>query len=366
MRFALALMFLVMVVASASAGTPQMKEYAGPLPDRGRQNLDCTDAIPIGCGDVVEGTNVGAPRNVYLYSCNGWFQDGGEVVYELVLPGPGFWMMNAALSDMTCDLDIYLLGSCDEDDCITAGGTTIGATELQGTYYIVVEGYNFDECPYVLSVTCTELETPCCPLQHECVTYDFEESDNGFWTIECFEYWSAGWEWGPSPYVPGNNVLGTDLDNLVGWGEDNIAVIGPVTITPECACLELAHWYEAETDGEGGNVKVAPFSGGSPAWEIVFPARGYDTVSSNSNYCVPDQPVFAADPPQVFSNWIVDCFDLSDYMGEELLIGFFFGQDWDLEGSLGWYIHRVALGSDLPSSIDERPVSWSVIKAIYR
>ncbi len=343
-----------------------MKEYAGPLPDRGRQNLDCTDAIPIGCGDVVAGTNVGAPRNVYLYSCNGWFQDGGEVVYELVLPGPGFWMMNAALSDMTCDLDIYFLGSCDEDDCITAGDTSIGASGLQGTYYIVVEGYNFDECPYVLSVTCTEQETPCCPLLHECVTYDFEESDHGFWTLVCPEQHFPGWEWGPSPFVPGNNVLGTDLDGVVSWGEDDIAVIGPVTITPECMCLELTHWYESEmADGpDGGNVKVMSFGGGP--WEIVFPARGYDTVSDGA-FCIPDgEPIFATDGPQVFSNWIVDCFDLSDYMGEELVIGFTYAQDWDFEHGRGWYIHRVALGSDQPTSVDERPVSWGVIKAIYR
>jgi len=366
MRFALAFMFLVMVIASTSAAVPEMREYAGPLPDRTRQHLDCTDAIPIGCGDVVEGSNVGAPRNVYLYSCNEWFQDGGEVVYELVLPGPGLWTMSAALSDMTCDLDIFLLGSCDEDDCITAGGAMIAATELQGTYYIVVEGYNFDECPYVLSVTCAELETPCCPLQHECVTYDFEESDNGFWRLGCGGPFPPYWEWGPSPHVPVDNVLAINLDGGYDWYFGEAAVVGPVAITTECSCLELFHWYEAAVGSDGGNVKVASFGGPGLGWEIVFPARGYDSVTSNNCWCIPNEPVFAADEPQVFQNWIIDCFDLSAYVGEELLIGFFFASDGDWTFGRGWYIHRVALGSDLASSVDERPVSWGTIKALYR
>jgi len=47
--------------------------------------LDCSNAIAIQCGEVIEGDNTTSPNNVELYSCVGWNESGGEDVYEIIL-----------------------------------------------------------------------------------------------------------------------------------------------------------------------------------------------------------------------------------------------------------------------------------------
>ncbi|MCK4546469.1 MAG: PPC domain-containing protein [Candidatus Eisenbacteria sp.] len=123
--------------------------------------LDCSDAIPIYCDDVVTGDNTGAANNVETYGCVSWTESGGEVVYELVIPGPECYIVTAALSDMICDLDVFILGSCEEADCITFGNTSATTPCLEpGTYYIVVDGYFGAECSYTLTITCEECTCP--------------------------------------------------------------------------------------------------------------------------------------------------------------------------------------------------------------
>lgn len=362
MRPLLAAVLVLLLAPPAAAKKPKASDPA-PWPTGTRPALDCSAAIPIGCDDSAQNSNVGAPSNVDYYSCISWLEPGGEVVFELVLPGPGHTTVSASLSGMPCDLDVFLLGSCDEGDCIGYGNTSFTVPTLpSGTYYIVVDGYEGDACEFTLGVTCTDVPSPCCPLLEECVAFDFNASDGGFWTIPCGG--TSVWEWGaaPSPGVACDgvgvtNVLGTvlqgDYPNLAG----EAAVLGPVSITADCTCLELCHMYTTEEPYDGGNVKVSADDGAT--WVLVIPAAQYDFATDDENACVPSEAVFT---DELGSPWTSDCFDLSQYVDDELLIGFFFGSDESVT-SPGWYIKWAKLGSD---TTPVEHSSWGAIKGLYR
>ena len=59
---------------------------------------------------------------------------------------------------------------------------------------------------------------------------------------------------------------------------------------------------------------------------------------------------------------VTDCFDLLEYSGESVLIGFFFGSD-SSYGEPGWFINSIRIGS---SGTPVEHQSWGVIKAMYR
>jgi hypothetical protein len=316
------------------------------------------------CNDLVVGSNVGEPSNVSYYSCVGWLESGGEVVYELVLPGPGEKILFVSLDTQGCDLDLFLLGSCDENDCITHGDVGLVAAPLSaGTYYLVVDGYEGDACPFTLTVTCGDLDEPCCPLLDDCVFYDFNDSDHGFWTVPCGG--EPVWDWLPVPQGGRQTCDALSAQNLLGTGSliddypnnaGEMAVIGPVMITEDCWCMEICHITYIEFEWDGGNVKVSDDQGAT--WDLVHPTRGYDWVATPWTTCVTGEPVFCEEA----SPWLLDCFNLSAYVGSEILIGFFFGSD-ESYTYPGWFIRWVKIGSG------ENPVeatSWGMIKMLYR
>ena len=60
---------------------------------------------------------------------------------------------------------------------------------------------------------------------------------------------------------------------------------------------------------------------------------------------------------------VCDCFDLSDFIGQDVWFGFFFGSD----GSItypGWYIKWIKTGGGQVSPVED--TSWGAIKAMYR
>lgn len=145
-----------------AAGPPGTVKADRPTLDRG--SLDCTNALPLACGDVVAGSNVGMFNDVEVYDCSVyWALSGPEVVYELTLDE--FQVVDIHLGDNACDLALILLASCEEDDCLGSSDgfyeEHITATLPSGTYYVVVEGYDGAECSYTLSVACTDVQGDC-------------------------------------------------------------------------------------------------------------------------------------------------------------------------------------------------------------
>jgi hypothetical protein len=122
---------------------------------RSTRSLDCTGAGLAYCGlDSLAGDNTSGNRNADAYSCVSWNETGPEIVYEMAVTLPGTYM-SASLSDLTADLDIFLLSSCSEDSCLAFGDNAVDYTFTHpGTYYIVVDGYYGATSTYTLRVAC--------------------------------------------------------------------------------------------------------------------------------------------------------------------------------------------------------------------
>jgi hypothetical protein len=355
----------------SAAALPQTARHA-PAPGVSspeREFLDCTGAVPLTIGDSVWNNNGDWPANVtqYGFPCYSPSQSllGGEVVYEITIDGPECRAFGAAIPTSSCTHILYLLESCDEFDCLVSGTESIVTGCLDpGTYYLVVDGW---VCYFELDTYDWTPVSHCCPILDACYTFDFSESNPGYTTLACDG--APVWEWGEPDAIPpvdcGDdpivNVLGTNLDGAYPNNAGQVAIIGPIDITVDCACMELCHYYEIEEELDGGNVKVS--TDGGSTWELLLPASAYDEIAARANNegprCVASEPVFSStDLP----GFVWDCFDLSAYVGESIHIGFFFGSGASTQ-EYGWYIKSVRIG-DPDSPV--QPRSWGSIKALYR
>jgi hypothetical protein len=373
----IATLFLTaLLLVSFAMGVQAEEKKAFVEPAYGTRGLlDCSAAIPINCGDFVSGSNVGYPANVSAYSCVGWNEAGGEVVYALTFtsgPGPdGCVAIQATLSNMPCDLDVFILGSCEESDCLAYGNST-ALTDIfpEGTYtvYVVVDGYNGAECTYDLQIDCIPGTCPipdCCPLTNVCIAYDFNEDPQGWFPLACGG--APLWGWGPAPEIPGiacegvpvTNVLGTALGTNYPAGSGEIAAIGPIPLLPGCNCMELCHFFDTENAYDGGNVKISVDGGAT--WTLLTPTRGYDSATNTAPFCIPGEPAYSGHGQN--TAFLQDCFDVTQYTGQDVWIGFFFGSDSSIQYP-GWYIKWLKFGSQDPISIENS--SWGKMKSLYR
>ena len=124
----------------------------------------CAAALPLKCGDFLSDNTAlsGRPNTWGAYSHTERGDTGREVVYA-------FQSVNdcavvVELGDMTVDLDILALSTCDPiSGNFAASSTPLGIqtvesvrwTNRAGTVYVVVDGYNGAEGAYSLEVRCT-------------------------------------------------------------------------------------------------------------------------------------------------------------------------------------------------------------------
>ncbi|MBD3347968.1 MAG: hypothetical protein GF400_02080 [Candidatus Eisenbacteria bacterium] len=248
------------------------------------------------------------------------------------------------------------LSGYDVGETITVGFGYQGYDGAQGA----LDAVEIGECP-------PPPPEPCCPSDYVCLVHDFNTTSCGWSEVAC-GLGPVPWEWGVPTGIPTvacddvavTNVLGTALagDYTAQTGEG--AVIGPYDITQNCWCLELCHYYDIESGYDGGNVKVS--TDGGATWTLVQPFGGYDDILDSTTYvaeCVGGEEVFTG----YSGTFVRDCFDLSAYMNESVLIGFFFGCDSSVVYP-GWYLKWVKLGSDEITPVKD--TSWGGIKAMYR
>ncbi|MFC1572075.1 hypothetical protein ACFL6M_00595 [Candidatus Eisenbacteria bacterium] len=373
MRFVTGLLVVLLVsLAVTSASADKIKEWVPPI--QGSNGLlDCSNAIPINCGDVVQGNNTGLIGTVTTYSCVGWSEDAGEVVYEIVVPVGECKIITGEITDLTADLDVFFLGSCEETDCLAYGNSIFTSPTMEaGTYYIVVDGYYGAESAFTLTVTCMDMPCPtppCCPSPFACTVFDFNESDQGFQTFACGG--NPVWAWGAPtncPMIACDDVAVTHVlaTNPVGdYGDlaGEIAAIGPVAITEECFCLELCHWYDTENYYDGCNVKVS--ADGGATWTLIHPNTPYiEDAMYSGNPCIPGEMGFTGHDHASDLTFMQDCFSLSEFVGQEIMIGFFFGSDSSVGYYPGWYIKWVKIGGEEPVPVQES--TWGTIKSMFR
>jgi len=114
-------------------------------------SLDCSSAVTVYDGGSYNGDTTGGPSNVNLYSCVSWNESGPEDVYVLTTSSTGDIV--ATLSNMTVDLDVFILSSCNENACQAYGDAEATYSNAPpGTYYIVVDGWLGAAGGYTLDV----------------------------------------------------------------------------------------------------------------------------------------------------------------------------------------------------------------------
>jgi hypothetical protein len=96
------------------------------------------------------------------YNIIGWNESGREVIRQLNLSQTS--QVTATLSNLTTDLDVFILNGCSNGNAVAYGNTQAGPITLApGTYYIVVDGYAQPPItppqvgPYTLTVGVTPL-----------------------------------------------------------------------------------------------------------------------------------------------------------------------------------------------------------------
>jgi hypothetical protein len=335
--------------------------------------LDCSNAIPIQCGESVDGDNTNSPNNVELYSCTSWNEAGGEDVYEIYLDN--FYQVDIEISNLAADLDVFLLTTCDEADCTANGDTNINGGFGPGTFYIVVDGYSGAASAYTLTVNCElppepdEEDGSICDFFSVCYDWNFNESDWGFIPEPCDPAQGAPvWQYGLEATVPGSpgNVWATVLNgNYLSSAGDGL--YSPMfTVTPECSWMEVKHYVFTEgyisSSGniyDGGNVTVDDI--------VIPPVEGYTGVcNQGSAACVLQEEVFAGNVSDgvPIRSWGRSCFDLSQFMNMTIRVRFDFGSDSSVTRP-GWYLEYVKLGNT-DSPIPTEGQTWGTMKALFR
>jgi hypothetical protein len=190
-----------------------------------------------------------------------------------------------------------------------------------------------------------------CDLTYIDIMWDFSVDDGGFQTAICEAGGVSTWEYGAHAYGTGwGTTLAGTYPNNSGDG-----LIAPAfTVTNDRCLMEISHYYDIETNYDGGNVTVNG--------EVVVPMGGYDgTISTSVNYyayCVDMEDGFTS-----FGGYQVDCFDLSAYMDQEVVVELDYGSDSSVTYD-GWYILSIAVGTDGATPTETK--TWGRVKSIYR
>ncbi len=136
-------------------------------------------------------------------------------------------------------------------------------------------------------------------------------------------------------------------------------ILDTLDVAESCYLVEMCHWYDIETSYDGGNFEVNDGSG----WTVVSPVGGYpdDEISDSPNYyacCVDGEPGFNGSS----GGWVLDCWDLSSYMGSTVMIAVKFGSDESVTYP-GWFIMPPVAGGAQSTPTEQS--SWGQIKSMY-
>jgi hypothetical protein len=175
---------------------------------------------------------------------------------------------------------------------------------------------------------------------------DFEDNDGYLLSNN-----PSGWQWGAPTSGPGSAQSGTNVWGTVLGGDypngSNFTLDAtiPVGIVTNAYMLEFWHWYDIEASYDGGNVKVS--TDGGTSWSVITPITGY-TGTANTSNPLSGEPIFCGHDQQF---WELVEFDLSAYVGENILVRWHFGSDSSVPYP-GWYIDDVRIYEQVFGSLD--------------
>jgi hypothetical protein len=168
---------LAALVAPASLASPVSKP-ARLDPDPSGSSLDCSGATFVTCSYIVPGQVPAGEGSVTSYGCSGLeYAGSAEVVYQLCVGAEAEVAIRLEYDHVAGanDLDLFLLGSCDPNDCREASVSVTGIENIEttlaaGTYWLVVDGWNgaSNGSGHLLEVDCN---APCQPTSIEPETW---------------------------------------------------------------------------------------------------------------------------------------------------------------------------------------------------
>lgn len=161
---ALTAIMIFAIAGLAAAGGLEKKGLHGVPIDSGAKGLlNCTGALELVCdAAALAGDNTGHANNVVNYGCTTLNENGGDDVYYFTIASET--QVTITLTPVSADLDLFLLASCEETDCLTysAGISAEVITEClpAGTYYVAVDGYGSTypgaEGAYTIEIACDD------------------------------------------------------------------------------------------------------------------------------------------------------------------------------------------------------------------
>ncbi len=173
---------------------------------------------------------------------------------------------------------------------------------------------------------------------------DFEANNGGL-------LGNNDWQWGTTnPSFPaahsGQKLWATKLNDYYSIGPLLSSLVTPeMQVVSNTPSLTFWHWYEFETDYDGGNVKLSK-NGGS--YNLIIPVGGYNgTLSTSFNNPLGGQSAYTGS-----AFWVNAVFDLTGIVapGDVIKIKFDFGADNGIQ-KRGWYIDDLSftgIGMPLP------------------
>jgi len=179
-----------------------------------------------------------------------------------------------------------------------------------------------------------------CYLLSVAFEWDFSLGAQGFATTACDHGGDPVWAWGQYGSIPGAppNAWGTVPEGSYPHDAGQALYSPDFMVTADAHLVEVVHFFSMEAGYDGGHVVVMP--GGY----VIEPVGGYTVpvISESTSfyaYCVDGQPGWTGSS----GGWRIDCFDVSEWVGQTISLHFEFGSDASVNG-LGWYLARVRVG----------------------
>jgi hypothetical protein len=122
--------------------------------------LSCATPLNIFCPSITPGSNENGTSNFDLYGCSDYFMNGNESVHRVDIDGPQDVIVT--LSGLSADLELIILDECQPENCIAYSFRSNNSSEsiivedLDGTYYIIVDGYLEASSGYILELDCPD------------------------------------------------------------------------------------------------------------------------------------------------------------------------------------------------------------------
>ncbi len=197
-----------------------------------------------------------------------------------------------------------------------------------------------------------------CNLTNVVYDWDFASGDHGFGSMLCEVGGALSWEYGATSYIPGapGNVWGTTLNADYPDNTGHGLVAPPFLVDESTVLMEIHHYFDIETNFDGCNVSVNG--------NVIMPMVPYSVpqISTSTSYfafCVDMEPGWTGHD----ANWVYSCFDLSAFIGQNIMVSLDFGSDSSVTYP-GWYIAYIKVGNPDPVANDGD--TWGTIKNMFR